>query len=114
MENWMNLVISIITGLTVCIPLVIELVKYVRKAVKEKNWTSLTQLVLKLMAEAEQNYQTGAERKEYVLDSVKALEKTLDYDVDIDVVSTLIDSLAEMAKKGQRREITQQNNLGYD
>jgi hypothetical protein len=57
------------------------------------------QLVLKLMQEAEENYSTGAERKEYVLDSVNAVKDTLNYNVDMNVVSEMVDSIILATKK---------------
>jgi hypothetical protein len=51
------------------------------------------------MAEAESHYETGAERKQYVLNSIKALESTLNYDVDIDKVGAMIDSIVEASKR---------------
>ena len=96
---WIELIISIITGLVVCIPLIIKLVQFIQKAIKEKNWAPMMQLILKLMTEAEENYSTGAEKKQYVLDSIKALEGTLNYDVDIEAVSAMIDSVILATKK---------------
>ena len=40
MEGY-EIVVSVLAGLTVCIPLVIKLIEYVQKAVKEKNWNAL-------------------------------------------------------------------------
>lgn len=98
-NDWINVIISVISGLAVCIPLTIQLVKFIKKAIKEKNWASVVQLVLKLMEEAEQNFKTGAEKKEYVLDSIKALESTLNYDVDMDAISAMIDTICNATKK---------------
>lgn len=98
-NDWVNLVVSILSGLAVCIPLIIKLVQYIQKAVKEKNWTNLMQLVLKLMIEAEKNYATGAERKEYVITTIKAMESTLNYDVDEEVLNDMIDAVIEATKK---------------
>ena len=97
--EWYEIVISILTGIATCVPLVISLIKHIQKSVKEKNWTPLMQLVLKLMTEAEANYATGAERKEYVMDSINAIKGTLNYDVDMTVVSEMIDSIVEATKK---------------
>ena len=36
--DWVGLVVSILSGLAAAIPLVVQLVNYVQKAVKEKNW----------------------------------------------------------------------------
>lgn len=94
----LDLILSIISGLTVCIPLVIKLVEYIKKCQEEKNWSAVMQLVLKLMTEAEQNYQTGAERKEYVMDSIIAIKSTLNHELDMDKISELIDSICSASK----------------
>lgn len=92
-------IISLLVGLATAIPLVISLIKYVQKAIKEKNWTNLVTLITKLMAEAETMFATGAERKEWVLGMVKASAVTINYDVDINAVASLIDSLCALTKK---------------
>lgn len=99
MEVWIQIIVPIITGLAACIPLVIKLIDVTNKNVKEKNWTAVVQLVLKLMQEAEVNYTTGAERKEYVIDSINAVKDTLNYNVDMTVVSEMIDSIILATKK---------------
>lgn len=99
MEIWMNIILPILSGLVACVPLVIKLIDVSQKAIKEKNWTALVQLTLKLMSEAEANYSTGAERKEYVLDSITAVKDTLNYDVDMKVVEEMIDSFIYATKK---------------
>lgn len=97
-NDWVNLIVSILSGIAVCIPLVVKLVQYIKTAVKEKNWSSLMQLVLKLMTDAEKLYSTGAERKEYVMTTIKAMESTLNYDVDENVISEMIDSIVAASK----------------
>ena len=102
MENvvfWFELIVAMLTGLVACIPLVIKLVQVIRDAVKAKNWAPLMQLVLKLMAEAEENYSTGAEREEYVIDTIKAMESTLNYDVDETVIREMIAAIVMATKK---------------
>lgn len=99
MEVWTTIILPIISGLVACIPLVIKLIEVTKKNVKEQNWTALMQLVLKFMTEAEVNYETGAERKQHVLNSIKAIESTLNYDVDIDKVGAMIDSIVEVSKR---------------
>lgn len=98
-NDWVNIIVSVLSGLAVCIPLVVKLVQFIQTAVKEKNWTSLMQLVLKLMTEAETLYSTGAERKEYVMSTIKTMASTLNYDVDYDVVSEMIDSIVDATKQ---------------
>ena len=96
--EWHEIIVSILSGLAVTIPLVIKLVEYVEKAVREKNWNDLLQLVTNLMAEAEGKFDNGADRKEWCLMMVKASADTIDYDIDIDAVGELIDSLCSMSK----------------
>lgn len=98
MENWIQIIVSIISGLLVCIPLVIKLVEYVIKAIQEKNWQNVMQLVLRLMTEAEKNFETGAERKEYVMDSIIAMKDTLNCEIDMNAISAMIDSICDASK----------------
>lgn len=96
--EWYEILISVLTGIAACIPLVVELVKYVKQAIREKNWGDLVALVTNLMKEAETKFDNGVERREWVLMAVKASADTIDYDVDLTVVGDLIDSLCALTK----------------
>jgi dsRNA-specific ribonuclease len=96
---WAEIIVALLTGLVAAIPLVIKLVQTIKDAVKAKNWTPLMQLLLRLMAESEDNYSTGAEKKAYVLDSIEAIKGTLNYDVDMEAVSAMIDAIAQASKR---------------
>lgn len=98
MENWTGVILSILSGVLTAIPLVIKLVEYIRKTIQEKNWTNVIQIVLKLMEEAEKNYSTGAEKKQYVMDSIAAIKDTLNCEVDMDAISAMIDSIVKSTK----------------
>ena len=74
--EWINYAVSILSGLAIAIPLVIKLVEYVQKSVKEKNWNKLLDLIMRLMSEAETKFETGADKKEWVLAMVKASADT--------------------------------------
>lgn len=97
--EWLEIIISILSGLAVTIPLVIKLVEYVKKAIKEKNWNKLLELVMKLMAEAETKFDNGKDRKAWVLHMVEASAATINYDIDLAQVGEMIDSLCAMSKK---------------
>lgn len=99
MEYYINAIIAILTGLVTAIPLVIQLVKYVKEAVRGKNYSNVMALVMSLMAEAEEKYSEGAQKKEYVLSAIKSMEKTLNYDIDEEAISAMIDSLVDITKK---------------
>ena len=96
--EWYEILVNVLAGLAATIPLVVALVKYVQKAVKEKNWNALLKLVTNLMKEAEGKFDNGAERREWVLVMVKASADTINYEVDLEEVGKLIDSLVEMSK----------------
>lgn len=102
MENvniWIEIIIAVLTGIATCIPLVIKLVQTIKDSVKAKNWAPTMQLMLRLMAEAEENYSTGAEKKAYVLDSIEAVKDTLNYDVDMDAIDAMVDAIIIATKK---------------
>ena len=96
--EWYELIISILSGLAVTIPLVIKLVEWVKKAIEEKNWGQLMTLIMNLMAEAEGKFDNGADRKAWVMSAVEAAAKTINYPVDLERVSVLIDDLCAMSK----------------
>lgn len=97
--EWYEIIISILTGLATAIPLAIQLAKYIRQAMKEKNWNKLVALVVELIQEAEEKFDNGADKKSWVLGMIKASAKTIDYDVDIEQVSELIDQMCALSKK---------------
>ena len=96
--EWLQLVVSVLAGLATAIPLAIKLVEYVQKAVKEKNWGKVLDMVMKYMEAAEDKFDNGADRKEWVLAMVKASSDTVNYDIDMAVISQLIDDLCSMSK----------------
>ena len=107
--EWLEIALAILTGLATTIPLVIKLIEYVKKAIKEKNWNKLLELVMKLIAEAEVKFDNGKDRKDYVMMAVKAASDTVNYDIDMEAVSALIDSLCDLTKKVNVTQ-TQDNN----
>ena len=97
MEKFVEYLPAILVGLAAIIPLVTALVKYVTKAAEDKNWNIIVKMVLDLMVQAEHDYSSGTERKEFVMNQMKVLAATVDFEVDWDKVSDLIDALCEMA-----------------
>jgi len=98
MDNWVQLAVAILSGLATAIPLVIQLVKYVQKAIQEKNWTKVIDIVIGYMQRAETMFEKGADRKEWVMAMVKASADTIEYEIDMNKISELIDSLCDMSK----------------
>ena len=106
--NWVDIVVSIMSGLAVCIPLVVKLVNVVSTYVKEKNWSQIVAIVLDLMKEAETLFSDGATKKEYVMASVESAAKSINYNYD-DVakqkVSNMIDAICATAKVVNAEEV---------
>ena len=99
--KYMNAIISILSGLAVCIPLVVKLVNTVTANVKEKNWSALVSMVFDYMKQAETMTASGAGKKQWVLSMIEQSAKTLNYNLDDESrekISALIDSACDMAK----------------
>lgn len=99
MELIITIVFNIILAIGITTPLVIALVKYVRQSIQEKNWNNLVKLVLELISTAEEKFETGAERKEWVIDMVRVAENQINFDIDEETLSNLIDDLVNLTKK---------------
>lgn len=108
----LNLIAAIASGLVATIPLVICLVKYVKKAIKEKNWGAVLKKVMELMKTAETKFAEGAERKEWVLAMLKAGADGINYDIDYDAIADMIDSLCDMSKVVNSKVNTDIENAG--
>lgn len=88
---------QILIGLAAIIPLVAALIKYVGKAADGKNWNIVVKMVLDLMVQAEQDYSSGSEKKAFVMNQIAVLAKTVNFEIDMNKVSDLIDALCDMA-----------------
>lgn len=97
-DQIIQIIVSILTGLAACIPLAIKLVQYVQKAAQEKNWGAFLGLAVDLIQQAEQKFSDGATRKEWVMAMVKTSAEYVNYPVDSNALSNLIDSLVGMSK----------------
>jgi hypothetical protein len=95
----MELAIEILSGLVIVIPLVIKLVEYVKKSAMEKNWNNLIRLVMNLMSTAEEKFDNGADRKQWVIAMVQASAETINYPINEKELGDLIDNLCALTKK---------------
>lgn len=98
-EQIVSLIVAVLTGLATAIPLVIKLVQYVQKATQEKNWGNLLGLLIELMEQAEQMFDTGATRKEWVMAMAQTSAEYIAYPLDTAALSDLIDEMIKMTKK---------------
>ena len=93
-----SIIVAILTGLAACIPLAVKLYQAVKEAVQEKNWPHLLGLVVDLMEEAEEKFTDGATRKEWVMAMVQTSAEYINYPVDTQALSDMIDALCDMTK----------------
>jgi len=98
MSATLSLILELIVQLCALILLIITLVNYVIKAVKEKNWTKMVELAIKIMAEAEDKFSTGAEKEEYVIGVVLTAAKEINYDVDEVELKAFIENTIALTK----------------
>lgn len=98
MEQWVSIIVSILSGLAVCIPLVIKLVNAVKQVIQEKNWSIIVKETLELMTEAEASYSSGEEKKTFVMNQIEEMAKELNYDLDTEVISKMIDGICDAAR----------------
>lgn len=99
MMEWLKIVLSNVTTVVTIVVLVANLVKYVQKAIREKNWGEVLSMVMRYMDKAEQKFSNGADRKEWVLSMMETSANTINFDVDMDKISQLIDDLCSMSKR---------------
>ena len=98
---WIQIAISILSGIAVAIPLIIKLVNVVKDSVKEKNWNLLMKMTMDYMTEAEKNIASGAERKEWVMSMIIASAANINYtmtDEDVKKIEDLIDAICDASK----------------
>lgn len=99
--RWIEIIISILAGVAAIIPLAIKLVAVVKESAAKGNWNKIVSLLLEQMVEAEKNYTEGAAKKAWVLNQMRILAKSLDYnytEIEEQKVSELIDAICEGAK----------------
>ena len=97
--DWLQTIIYLLPTITTLVVLVCKLVQAVQKAIKEKNWNQLADMVMSYIMEAEEKFSDGATRKEWVMAMVTNSAELVNYDINMDEVSELIDKLCAMAKK---------------
>lgn len=94
----LKFVASILSGIAVCIPLVQKLCIVVRDNVRAKNWAPIMKMIIDLMEEAEPLFADGELRKIYVMNAIRKSAVYVEYDIDMEVVSQMIDDLCAMSK----------------
>lgn len=99
----LNLILSILKDFIAVVPFavafVVALVQSVKKAQAEKNWRPLMQIAFGLISTAEEMFDKGADRKEWVMDMMRSAASEVNFNLDDESLSLLIDNLVELTKK---------------
>ena len=111
--NWVEIVVSILSGLTVCIPLVVKLVNVVGTAIKEKNWSQLTNMAFQYMAEAEKKFTDGASKKEWVMGMMEVAASTVNYDYNDNSYDSSDDERSETPEEFYVSDEGEEENEAY-
>ena len=104
MENvllWLDIIIGVLTGLSIAIPLGITLYKTIKNLIQEKKWNELVKMTLGFMTEVEQKYINGADKKALVLAMIQKSAVQIGYTLDVESeakISDLIDSICDAAR----------------
>ena len=104
MENvliWLDIIIGVLSGLSVAIPLGVTLYKTIKNLIQEKKWNEIIKLTLEFMVEAEQRYSDGADKKTLVLAMIQKSVNQIGYNLDAESetkISELIDRICEASK----------------
>ena len=112
--NWieiLKLIAVIASGLAASIPLAIKLVECAQQVIKERNWMVVVSKVMDLMEVAEEKFTKGAERKEWVLDMLKAGADGINYDINYNAIAEMIDRLCDMSKIVNRAGDSAENTV---
>ena len=104
--DYVNAAVSVLSGIAVCIPLVIKLVLTVKQYVKEKNWCSLVALAARYMVEAEGLYKDGAEKKQWVMTMLESSAKSINYDLSPENIVKLSEMIEELCKMSKGVNVT--------
>ena len=102
MPEWVDIIVSILSGLAVVIPLVAKLVTMTTSYMKEKNWNQIIVMVTEYMADAEKMFKIGSEKKAWVLEMLKTSAEVSNFDLteeNLLKISDLIDQMCTLSKQ---------------
>ena len=98
-NNVVQIIVAILVGLGISIPVVASLIKSVRQNVKEKRWDLLTKKAIDFMITAEENFRTGAVKKDFVISMLARIAEQESLPFDEEKVGAMIDAMVELSKQ---------------
>lgn len=111
-SDWLLLIAQMITGVCVCIPLVVKVCILVKECHQAKMWKPLLDLVLILMQEAELRFADGATRKEYVMAMIQTSAEYMNCPIDLSVLSEMIDGFCNFSYIVNPPDVVQKSDNG--
>lgn len=100
--KWYEVLMEILSGLIIMIPLVAKLWSVIIAYVQEKNWNKIIVAVTEYMITAEKMFETGAERKAWVIEMLKTSASVSNFNLteeNLLKISELIDKMCELSKQ---------------
>lgn len=98
-NNVVQIIVAILVGMGISIPVVASLIKSVRQNITEKRWDLLTKKAIDFMITAEENFRTGAVKKDFVLSMLKRAAEQESLPFDEEKVGAMIDAMVELSKQ---------------
>ena len=97
----LEILISILSGIAVCIPILSAFANAITECVQQKNWSAIVSFVLDYMAQAENLFEKGADKKTWVMEMLEEVVIQLNYPYDDDArnkVSAMIDDICDASR----------------
>lgn len=95
-SDWITLIVSIASSIVIMLPLVVSLVKHVKLLAKEKNWAGFLVLLNTYIMKAEENFDTGADKEDWVVSMIMASADVIQFDIDEDALREIIRNIIEV------------------
>ena len=95
-SDWITLIVSIASSIVIMLPLVVSLVKHVKLLAKEKNWAGFLVLLNTYIIRAEENFETGADKEEWVVSMIMASADIIQFDIDEAALREIIRNIIEV------------------
>lgn len=95
-SDWITLIVSIASSIVIMLPLVVSLVKHVKLLAKEKNWAGFLVLLNTYIMRAEENFETGADKEEWVVSMIMASADIIQFDIDEAALREIIRNIIEV------------------
>lgn len=100
MENdIVRIVLDVLAGLAILIPVAYGIFNGIKKLFKDKDYKKLLANALELIVTAEQKYESGADKKKFVLDMLKEVATKAKIKYDEESLSSTIDDIIALSKK---------------